>query len=79
MTPQGLIHIEGYGLSGYFWPLELTNIPNPPGSEIQVIVQMEPRRHHIMSDLLQVNISSLSHYNSLPKGGCPSSGHACSS
>ena len=57
-TPQDPIHLEGCGLSRYFWPLKLTDVANearqqrrcedwsyiinPPGLEIQVIVQMEP-------------------------------------
>ena len=48
---------------------------NPPGSEIQVIVQMEPVRHHGTHDLPEVDISSLHPSDSLLKGGCPMAGH----
>ena len=51
---------------------------NPPGSEIQVIVQMEPVRHHGTGDLPKVDISSLHPFDSLLKGGCPMVGHAFS-
>ena len=67
MTPQVLIRLEGCGLSGYSQPLKLMNVANeagqqmrcegwsyvinPPGSEIQVIVQMEPVRHYGPHDL----------------------------
>ena len=94
MTPQVLICLEGCGLSRYPWPLKLMNVANearqqrgcegwsyvlnPPGSEIQVIVQMEPVRHHGTCDLPEVDISSLCHSGSIPKGGCPMAGHACS-
>ena len=66
-TPQVPIRLEECGLSRYFWPLKLTNVANeakqqrrcegwsyvinPPGLEIQVIVQMEPVRHHGTRDL----------------------------
>ena len=40
---------------------------NPPGSEIQVIVQMEPVGHHGTHDLPEVDISSLHPSDSLPK------------
>ena len=73
-TPQVPICLEGCGLSRYFQPLKLTDVANearqqrrcegwsyiinPPGSEIQVIVQMEPVRHHGTCDLPEVDISS---------------------
>ena len=94
VTPQVLICLEGCGLFGYSWPLKLMNVANeagqqrrcegwsyvinPPGSEIQVIVQMEPVRHHGTHDLPEVNISSLHPSDSLSKGGCPMAGHAFS-
>ena len=94
VTPQVLIGLEGCWLSRYCWPIKLANVANeagqqrrcegwgyiinPPGSEIQVIVQMEPMRHHSPRDLLEVNIPSLCPTDSLPKGGCPMAGHACS-
>ena len=87
MTPQVLVHLEGCWLSRYYWPIKLTDVANearqqrrcegwsyiinPPGSEIQVIVQMEPMRHHGTRDLPEVDISSLCPSDSLPKGGCP--------
>ena len=93
-TPQVPIHLEGCGLSRYFQPLKLTDVANeagqqrrcedwsyiinPPGSEIQVIVQMEPVRHHSTRDLPKVNISSLCPSDSLLKGGCPMVGHTFS-
>ena len=93
-TPQVPICLEGCRLSRYFWPLKLTDVANeagqqrrcegwsyvinPPGSEIQVIVQMEPVRHHSTRDLPEVNISSLRPSDSLLKGGCPMVGHAFS-
>ena len=82
VTPQVLICLEGCRLSRYYWPIKLTNVANearqqsrceswsyiidPPGSEIQVIVQMEPVRHHSPRDLLEVDISSLCPTDSLP-------------
>ena len=94
VTLQVLIRLEGCGPSGYSRPLKLTNVANeagqqrrcegwsyiinPPGSEIQVIIQMEPMRHHGPSDLPEVDISSLCPSDSLPKGGCPMVGHAFS-
>ena len=94
VTPQVLIHLEGCGLSRYSQPFKLMNVANearqqrrcegwsyvinPPGSEIQVIVQMEPVRHHGPRDLPEVDISSLHPSDSLPKGGCPMVGHAFS-
>ena len=94
VTPQVLICPEGCRLSGYSWPLKLMNVANearqqrrcegwcyvinPPGSEIQVIVQMEPMRHHGPCDLPEVDISSLCPSDSLPKGGCPMAGHVFS-
>ena len=93
-TPQVPIHLEGCGLSRYFRPLKLTDVANeagqqrrceglsyvinPPGSEIQVIVQMEPVRHHGTCDLSEVDISSLHPSDSLLKGGCPMVGHTFS-
>ena len=75
MTPQVLIRLEGCRLSRYSWPLKLTNVANearqqrrcegwsyvinPPGLEIQVIVQMEAVRHHGTRYLPEVDISSL--------------------
>ena len=94
VTPQVLICLEGYGLSRYSQPLKLMNVAskagqqrrcegwsyviNPPGSEIQVIVQMESLRLHGTHDLPEVDISSLHSSDSLPKGGCPMVGHAFS-
>ena len=85
-TPQVPIHLEGCWLSRYFQPLKLTYVANearqqrrcegwsyvinPPGSEIQIIVQMEPMRHHGTHDLPKVNISSLRPSDSPFKGGC---------
>ena len=93
-TPQVPICLEGCRLSRYFWPLMLTDVANeakqqrrgegwsyiisPPGSEIQVIVQMEPMRHHSTRDLPEVDISSLHPSDSLFNGGCPMVGHAFS-
>ena len=31
VTPQALIRLEGCGLPGYFWLLELTNVANEAG------------------------------------------------
>ena len=75
VTPQVLIHLEGCGLSRYCWPSKLMDVANeagqqrrcegwsyiinPPSTEIQVIVQMEPMRHHGTRDLPEVDISSL--------------------
>ena len=94
VTPQVLIHLEGCRLSRYCQPIKLTDIAhealqqrrcegwsyvlNPPCSEIQVVVQMEPVRHRGTRDLPEVNISSLHPSDSLPKGSCPMAGHACS-
>ena len=47
-------------------------------SEIQVVVQMEPERHHGVRDLPEVNVSSLCPMERLPKGGCPVVGHTFS-
>ena len=82
-TPQVPIHLKGCGLSRYFQPLKLMDVANeagqqrrcegwsyvinPPGLEIQVIVQMEPMRHHGTHDLPEVNISSLCPSDSLPR------------
>ena len=93
-TPQVPVSLEGCRLSRYWWPLKLTDVANesgqqrrcegwsyvinPPSSEIQVIVQMEAVRHHSTRDLPEVDISSLHPFDSLPKGGCPMVGHACS-
>ena len=93
-TPQVPISLEGCGLSRYFWPLKLMDVANeagqqrrckgwsyvinPPGSEIQVVVQMEPVRHHSTHDLPEVDISSLHPSDSLLKGGCPMAGHTFS-
>ena len=93
-TPQVPIRLEGCGLSRYFQPLKLTDVANevgqqrrcegwsyiinPPGSEIQVIVQMEPVRHHGTCELPKVHISSLCPSDSLLKGGCPMVGHTLS-
>ena len=94
MTPQVLICLEGCQLSRYYWPIQLMNVANearqqrrcegwsyvinPSSSEIQVIVQMEPVRHHGTRDLPKVDISSSHPSDGLPKGGCPMVGHACS-
>ena len=94
VTPQVLIRLEACRLSGYSWPLKLMNVANeagqqkrcegwsyiinPPGLEIQVIVQMEPLRQHGTRDLPKVDIYSLHPSDSLPKGGCPMVGHAFS-
>ena len=92
-TPQVPSTLKDAG-SRYFWPLKLTDVANeagqerrcegwsyvinPPGSEIQVIVQMEPMRHHNTRDLPEVDISSLHPSDSLLKGSCLMVGHAFS-
>ena len=94
MTPQVLIPLEGCGLSRYSRPLKLMNVANearqqrrcegwsyvinPPGLEIQVIVQMEAVRHHGTRDLPEVDISSLCPSDSILKGSCSVVGHAFS-
>ena len=86
-TPRVHIHLEGCWLPKYYWPIKLMDVANQarqqrrcegwsyvinlPGSEIQVIFQMEPVRHHGPHDLLKVDISSLCPTDSLPKSGCP--------
>ena len=93
-TPILQVSLLALGHFRYFQPLKLMDVANeagqqgrcegwsyvinPPGSEIQVIVQMEPMRHHGTHDLPEVDISSLCPSDSLPKGGCPMVGHAFS-
>ena len=95
MTPQALFHLVRCRPSGYHWPPSETNavdepwwhrgregwsnVINPLHSEIQVVVLVEPRVHHMGGDLVRVDLPSLSLHDSLPKGGCPSSRHALTS